>query len=97
MKKIILLLAISATYVTANAQSTKPHLPKKDKVNYSFAWGLFKSKDYSAVFELEKPKSSTSSAIDTAKYDQKSILWGTIQWTEKKKSISPLKCQKNEQ
>lgn len=93
MKKFFLFLAISAASVAANAQSTEQKLPKKDKVNYSFAWGLFKSKAYSkdktVVFQFEKPKSSTSYALDTTKYEQKSILWGAIQWTEKKKDVSP--------
>jgi hypothetical protein len=103
MKKLILIMAVFMTSLIVSAQSTKQTTPTKGKLYYSFAWGLFKSKDYpknkTAVVKVEKPKISTSFAdtpLDTTKYEQKSILWGAIQWTEKKKNVSPLKTNKNE-
>ena len=51
------------------------------------------------MFEVEIPEFSTSlseSAIDSTKYEQKSILWGAIQWTEKKKNDAPVKSQSDE-
>ena len=98
MKKVILISAIFMTSLSANAQSTEQTTPAKSKSYYSFAWGLFKSKDYpknkTAVVEVENPKISTSftvTPLDSTQYEQKSILWGAIQWTEKKKSSSSVK------
>lgn len=91
MKKVILIIAVVLTSVASNAQNTVENPAKNEKLEYSFLWGLFKSKDYpkgkAAVFEVKKTEFSTSlseSAIDSTKYEQKSILWGAIQWTEKK-------------
>lgn len=102
MKKVILIIAVFMTSLVINAQNTVQNPSKKEGVYYSFAWGLFKSKNYpknkTAVVEVEKPKISTSSAdtpLDTTRYEQKSILWGAIQWTEKKKSSS-VKTPSNE-
>jgi hypothetical protein len=103
MKKVILIIAVFMTSLAVNAQSTVQNPSKNEKIEYSYLWGLFKSKDYpkrkSVVFEVEKPEFSTSlseSTTDTVKYEQKSILWGAIQWTEKKKSSSPVNHQSNE-
>jgi hypothetical protein len=103
MKKVILISAIFMTSLSANAQSTEQTTPAKSKSYYSFAWGLFKSKDYpknkTAVFEFEKPKFSTSlsdAPLDTTKYEQKSLLWGAVKWTEKKKNTPPVNTQSNE-
>ena len=103
MKKVILTIAVLTTSLVARAQTTDKEPTTKSKTEYSYIWGLFKSKDYpkgkSVVFEVEKPEFSTSlseSAIDTSKYNQKSILWGAIQWTEKKKNNAPLKTQSND-
>jgi hypothetical protein len=102
MKKVILIIGVVLTSLLAIAQNTVQNPPKNEKMEYSYLWGLFKSKDYqkgkSVVFEVEKPKFSTSlseSAIDSAKYEQKSILWGAIQWTEKKKNNTTVKSQSN--
>ena len=46
------------------------------------------------AFEFEKPEYSNSpsnTSLDTIKYEQKSILWGAFQWTEKKKNVTPIK------
>ncbi|MFW5892162.1 MAG: hypothetical protein ACOCUQ_02040 [Bacteroidota bacterium] len=92
MKKVILIIGVVLTSLLANAQNTFQNPPKNEKMEYSYLWGLLKSKDYpkgkSVVFEVEKPEFSTSlsaSAIDSTKFEQKSILWGAIQWTAKKK------------
>jgi hypothetical protein len=91
MKKVILIIVVFMASLAVNAQNPS----KNKKKEYSFAWGLFKSKNYPkdkiAVFKLEKPKTSTSfvdMSLDTTKYEQKSILWGAIQWSEKKKISS---------
>ena len=101
MKKVIFIIGVVLTSLVANAQNNVQNPPKNEKMKYSYLWGLFKSKDYpkgkSVLFEVEKPKFSTSlseSAIDTSKYEQKSILWGAIRWTEKKKNNEPVKSQK---
>lgn len=101
MKKVILIIAVLTTTLTVKAQSSEKSTPTKSQVEYSFAWGLFKSKDYlkekSGVFKFEKPKFVTSLPeldVDTTKYEQKSILWGAFQWTEKKKSIYPENASK---
>lgn len=84
------------TAISAQAQSPDENASTKSKTYYSFAWGLFKSKDYpkdkTIVVEFEKPDVSTSRSItpvDSTVYEQKSILWGAIQWTEKKKPTTP--------
>jgi hypothetical protein len=102
MKKVILIIAVfMTTSLVVNAQSTAQTTPAKSKIYYSFAWGLFKSKNYSkdkvTKVEVKKSEFSFQSQADTAKYEQKSILWGAIQWTEKKKNAAPLKQQENEQ
>jgi hypothetical protein len=103
MKRIILIIGVVLTSLAANAQNTIQNPPKNEKMEYSFLWGLFKAKDYpkgkSVVFEVEKPELSTSlseSAVNSTKQEQKSILWGTIQWTEKRKNNEPVKPKGNE-
>lgn len=102
MKKVILIIAVLTTSLVVQAQTTDKEPTTKNKTECSYLWGLFKSKDYpkgkSVVIVVEKPEFSTllsESAIDNTKYEQKSILWGAIQWTEKKKSNSPVKSQSN--
>lgn len=87
-------MVVFTTCMVMEAQTNTQNPPKKEKMEYSYFWGLFKSKDYpkgkSVVFKVEKPEFSTSlseSTTDTTKYEQKSILWGAIQWTEKKRTI----------
>jgi hypothetical protein len=103
MKKVILIIVVLLTSIAVKAQTTDKEPTTKNKTEYSLLWGLFKSKDYpkgkAAVFEVEIPEFSTSlseSAIDSTKYEQKSILWGAIQWTEKKKNDAPVKSQSDE-
>lgn len=103
MKKLILLLTVISFSFAVKAQSSDKKNPTKSKTEYSFVWGLFKSKNFSkkksTTIELEKSKLSTSlslPSIDSTKYEQKSILWGAIQWTEKKNDISDVKAQSNE-
>lgn len=103
MKKVILIIVVLTTSLAVKAQTTDKEPITKDKTEYSYLWGLFKSKDYpkgkSAAFEVEKPEFSSSlseSPIDSTKYEQKSILWGAIQWTEKKKKTAPIKSQSDE-
>ena len=98
MRKVFLIISVLMTSLVVNAQSTLQTTAKKSTSYYSFAWGLFKSKDYpknkTAVVEVEKPKISTSfsdTPLDNTQYEQKSVLWGAIQWTEKKKSSSSVK------
>ena len=103
MKRVILIIGVVLTSLVANAQNTVQSSPKNEKKEYSFLWGIFKSKNYpkskSIVVEAETKefkKSLSESAFDTTKYEQKSILWGAIQWTEKKKNNKLEKSQKNE-
>ncbi|MFO0356319.1 MAG: hypothetical protein ACK50A_05140 [Sphingobacteriaceae bacterium] len=98
MKKVILIIAVVLTSLASKAQNTNQNPPKNEKKEYSFLWGLFKSKDYpkgkAAVFEVKKIEFSTAlseSTIDSTKYEQKITLWGAIQWSEKKKNIAPIK------
>jgi hypothetical protein len=100
MKKVILIIAVFMTSLAVNAQSTEQNTPKKSKFYYSFAWGLFKSKDNpknkTAVVKVEKQKILTSSyamPLDSKQYEKKSILWGAIQWTEK--NNTSMKSQSN--
>jgi hypothetical protein len=92
MKKVIFIIAIFMTSMAGNAQITAQNSTKKAKTEYSFVWGLFKtngySKENSISIEVEIPEISTSSSdtpLETTKYEQKSILWGAIQWTEKRR------------
>lgn len=92
MKKVILIIVVSTTTFAVKAQSLEKNTPAESKTEYVFMWGLFKSKDYpkgkSVAFEIEKPEFSTSLSeppVDSSKYEQKSMLWGAIQWTEKEK------------
>lgn len=103
MKRVILIIGVVLTSLAANAQNTVKSPPKNEKKEYSFLWGIYKSKDYpkdkSIVFEVEKPEFSTSlseSAVDSTKQERKSILWGVIQWTEKKKNNEPVKSHSHE-
>jgi hypothetical protein len=98
MKKVILIIAVLMTSLASNSQSTSQNTPRNNKVEYSFIWGIFKSKDYpkdtATAFEFEKPEYSNSpsnTSLDTIKYEQKSVLWGAVQWTEKKKNVTPIK------
>ena len=93
-------MAVLTTSLAVKAQSTKKSTPPENKIEYVFAWGLFKSNDYpkdkSVESELEKPELSASKdkqGFDSTKYEQKSILWGAIQWTEKKDNVTPVKSQ----
>ncbi|MFN9379239.1 MAG: hypothetical protein ACK6BQ_04585 [Bacteroidota bacterium] len=102
MRKVILFIAFLTTSLAANAQSTEKYSSTKSKFYYSFVWGLLTSKNYpkdkSAVFEFEKPKVSNSLSeppSNSTKYEQKSILWGAIQWTEKKNNVSSTTSESN--
>jgi hypothetical protein len=95
MKKVILIIAVVFTSLSSNAQNTDHHTPRNEKMEYSFLWGIFKSKDYSKsksiASEVEKPWFSNSlseSALNSTKLERKSILWGAIQWTVKKSVVS---------
>ena len=95
MKRVILIIGVVLTSLAANAQNTVQSPPKNEKKEYSFLWGIFKSKDYSKsksiASEVEKPWFSNSlseSALNSTKLERKSILWGAIQWTVKKSVVS---------
>lgn len=99
MKKVILIIAVLMTSLVVAAQSTDKNTPSKSKTEYSFAWGLFKSKDYpkekTTVFDFAKPEFSTQlSPNDSTLYVEKSMLWGAIRWTERK--YSPVTPQTNQ-
>lgn len=92
MKKILLAsILLCGTVLTLSAQEVPQDPPKDNKVEHSFLWGLFQSdgydKDRTTVFETEISgvDSSPATSVDTDQYEQKSVLWGAIQWTEKKK------------
>ncbi len=94
MKKLILILGVVTTSVAAKAQPTASTTKESGKVQYSIAWGLFKSKDYAkentAVFEVAQPQFELTSdtSTNTSEYEMKRILWGAVQWSTKKKTIS---------
>lgn len=97
MKKLLFSLALCVTSFGLSAQSETDTLPEKE-TQYSILWGLFESDDYREkdTFEIETPKVATEIlAFDTVKYEQKSLLWGAVQWTQKKE-ISPVKNEENE-
>lgn len=96
MKKVIFIaIAIFLTVSTSEAQTqtqaqTQANTHKnKSSIKYSFLWGLIKSKNY----KPHKTKANTEERttklfiIDTANYEIKRVLWGAVQWTEKKKKI----------
>jgi hypothetical protein len=92
MKKVVLLVLVFMTSQVLNAQNTLP-AKQDNRFYYSFAWGLFKSKNYpnvkSEVVKVIKPEFSatfSTPAIDTTKYRNRSILMGLIQWSEKKRT-----------
>lgn len=89
MKKNIFVLAILVLTAIASQAQEKSQTKSKGKTQYSFLWGLFKSKDYrgknfDSSFETSREDKNSKPAIDTTKYIQRSILWGAIQWTENK-------------
>jgi hypothetical protein len=90
MKKTILIITVFAISLFANAQVIEKDNKEKDKIYYSFVWGLFKSKDYPknklSDFEASNQisKIKVKSSLDSSIYEPKSILWGAIQWSEKK-------------
>ncbi len=99
MKKVILITTVFMTSLAVNAQSSVQTPKQKSKMYHSFAWGLFQSKNYPKdkidIFQAKTPEFSYYLQIDTTKYEQRSALWGAIQWTEKKKSSSLVKPQSN--
>lgn len=104
MKKVILIIAVLTISFSVKAQTTEKEPKTDSKMEYSYIWGLFQSKDYpkgqSVVIEVEKPEFSTllsEPAVDSTKYEEKSIFWGAIQWTEKKKNTSPVNAQSDGQ
>lgn len=103
MKKIILILAITLSSIVSVAQTKKDTIAKKSSIEYSYLWGLFKSDNYvgrkNKVSKIEriKVKSVKISKIDTTKYEEKSMLWGALKWTEKKEKNSNLKTKNDEQ
>jgi hypothetical protein len=95
MNKIILFLVIFFLTAIASQAQEKNQTKVKGKTEYSFLWGAFKSKEYKGKnfdFQFDTPKkekrsyTKNSFAIDTTKYVQKRLLWGAIQWTEKKET-----------
>ncbi|MFN7275387.1 MAG: hypothetical protein ACK5VF_09930 [Bacteroidota bacterium] len=96
MKNIIFLSCILVLSASVEAKSNANDTTQKKKADYTFAWGLIRSKNYpknkSFAFEFNTPEFKSSvpgKSIDSSKYEQKSILWGAIQWTEKKKTNHP--------
>lgn len=93
MKKRILIITVLAISLIANAQVIEKDNKEKNKMYYSFVWGLFKSKDYPknklSNFEASEQfsKSKVKNGLDSSIYEQKSILWGAIQWSEKKNNL----------
>jgi hypothetical protein len=91
MKKLILFVAVFLTTSLVIAQITEENQAKNGKPYYSLFWGLIKSKNYpkdkiqKSNFEIphiEIPKFDFGKT--DINYERKSILWGAIQWTEKK-------------
>lgn len=94
MGKAILIYGVVLTSLASSAQIADQKPPRIEK-EYSFLWGIFKSKDYAKskaiAFEEGKPECTTSyceSTVDSSKQERKSILWGAIQWTEPKSIAS---------
>lgn len=93
MKKTILIILVVVSSATVKANYIERDTTFKKKPEFTFAWGLIKSKNYPKDkyfgFELNEQNSKYSKQdkrFDSTKYVQKSILWGSIQWTEKKKT-----------
>jgi erythromycin esterase-like protein len=90
MKKTLLICGVSLIFLAFIAQETTKRLAPKYNIEHSFLWGLFKSENYAkektVVVEFENPKVASTAfpTIDTTKYEEKSVLWGAIKWTEKK-------------
>lgn len=58
---------------------------KSSRAYYSLFWGLFKSKNFKPIkIEPIKIKNISLDSLDKD-YEKKQVLWGALQWTEKKK------------
>ncbi|WP_027002952.1 hypothetical protein [Hugenholtzia roseola] len=99
MKKIFLTLAILTFVFSSKAQTVIETPSVEEKPAYSLLWGLFQSNNYSkirtATLQTEKTDVKVSSTTNDTETEQKSLLWGAIQWTEKKKNASTEKTDKH--
>lgn len=76
-------LILGFSQVDSLAQASTPD--KSSRANYSLFWGLFKSKNFKPIkIEPIKIKSISLDSLDKD-YEKKQVLWGAIQWTERKK------------
>lgn len=98
--KVVTVLLIS---VTANAQTKNQQENNSGKINYSIFWGLIKSKEdpNNKNKEIEQrkiglPNKIILNTLDTTQFEEKSILWGAVQWTERKNKSLTAKTSKNE-
>jgi hypothetical protein len=95
MKKTIFIVAFFIGTISLKAQNTTQVQSHKNQMYYSFFWGLFKSTNYQQD-KTPRPKNEKLKVpiffsdvnVDTTKYEQKRLLWGTVEWTEKKKNIT---------
>jgi hypothetical protein len=104
MMKTLLSFAVVMLFAfNVNAQTTTQEKAGSGKVHYSVFWGLFKSKE--DPNNQSKAKENTKfrfrdqfepTPIDTALYEEKSILWGAVQWTERKNKTVNANTSKNE-
>lgn len=103
MKNLLSLAMVMLIASTVGAQTKTQEKAGSGKVHYSVFWGLFKSKE--DTNNQSKVKENTKfrfrdqfepKPIDTTLYEEKSILWGAVQWTERKNKTINANTSKNE-
>jgi hypothetical protein len=104
MKNLLSLAVVMLLAFNVDAQNKTQEKAGSGKVHYSVFWGLIKSKEdpneknktkEQAGFRIRDQFDSTP--IDTTKYEEKSILWGAVKWTERKNKANSTNTFKNEQ
>jgi hypothetical protein len=72
-------------YSQTNSPAKATPSDKNSKTYYSLFWGLIKSKNYKPVkIQPIKIKNISLDSLDND-HEKKQVLWGAIQWTERKK------------
>jgi hypothetical protein len=103
MKNLLSLAVVMLLAFNVDAQTKTQEKAGSGKVHYSVFWGLIKSKEdpneknktkEQAGFRIRDQFDSTP--IDTTLYEEKSILWGAVQWTERKNKTVNANTSKND-
>jgi len=104
MKNLLSLAVVMLLAFNVDAQTKTQEKAGSGKLYYSVFWGLFKSKE--DLNDQSKAKENTKlrfrdqfepTPIDTTLYEEKSILWGAVKWTERKNKANSTNTFKNEQ